>query len=204
MNVPDPARHASPATTSLRHEHEVILRALALVERVALAAAAGTPGAREALVRLVDFFQNFADRCHHAKEEQHLFPALERRGLPREGGPVAVMLAEHHEGRRLLAALAAGDPAAARGYVALLRAHIDKENDVLFPLAEQVLAEEDQVSLHRAFEAVEQQALGLGTHERWLAELEAVERALAGGAGAPAARALSPSPGCHGPTRAGC
>jgi hemerythrin-like domain-containing protein/uncharacterized protein (DUF2249 family) len=176
---------ATTATGALRHEHEVILRALALLERVTPGMAAGAPAARTALPRLVEFFRTFADRCHHAKEEQHLFPALERRGVPREGGPVGVMLVEHDQGRRLLAAMLADDPRAAveaaQTYIALLRAHIDKENDVLFALAEQVLADEEQQGLLRAFDAVEREAVGPGVHERLLAELDALEQELAGG-----------------------
>lgn len=181
--VPATPSPPAPATMALRHEHEVLVRALALLERAAPLAAAGAPAARDALARLADFFAHFADRCHHAKEEQHLFPALERRGLPREGGPVAVMLAEHREGRQLLAALAAGDTAAAGPYATLLRAHIDKENGVLFPLAERLLTAEDQANLQRAFDAVERETMGPGAHERLLAELAAIEGALGEGAG---------------------
>ncbi len=174
-------------TAALRHEHEVILRAVGLLERLAPQVAAGAPGVRPTLGRLVEFFQTFADRCHHAKEEQHLFPALERRGIPRDGGPVGVMLAEHEEGRRLLAAMTGDDAAAAgeaaRAYAALLRGHIDKENSVLFPMAEHVLADEEQQALLRAFEAIEDAVAGPGVHERLLAELAALEREVSDGAG---------------------
>ena len=54
--------------------------------------------AREAL----EFLRGFGDRCHHGKEEQHLFAVLAARGLPREVGPLAVLISEHEEGRALL------------------------------------------------------------------------------------------------------
>jgi hemerythrin-like domain-containing protein len=54
----------------------------------------------------VDFVRNFADRCHHAKEEENLFPRMEARGVPRDGGPIGVMLFEHEEGRAYVRAIA--------------------------------------------------------------------------------------------------
>jgi hemerythrin-like domain-containing protein len=51
------------------------------------------------------FFQIFADKCHHGKEENSLFPLLEVRGVPREGGPIEVMLYEHQLGRSYVKAM---------------------------------------------------------------------------------------------------
>jgi hemerythrin-like domain-containing protein len=145
-------------TTALREEHRVILRALALLE-VAIERPAGTRDVPdEWWARLIRWLRAFADRNHHAKEERWLFPALAKAGMPAEGGPVAVMLAEHAEGRALVA-LMAEDPGrrrvAARGYVDLLRSHIDKENDVLFPLAEALLGEDERRAVARGFATVE-------------------------------------------------
>jgi hemerythrin-like domain-containing protein len=122
----------------------------------------------------------FADRCHHGKEEDLLFPMLEKKGLPRQGGPIAVMLMEHDQGRALIRkmaeaaeAFAAGDAIAAKrwaapaqGYTQLLRSHIDKENNILFVMAEQLLSDAEQSELSVAFEKVELEKMGAGTHER--------------------------------------
>jgi hemerythrin-like domain-containing protein len=146
-------------TDILREEHRVILQALEVLESAAdrLARAETVPdGWWE---RLIGWLRGFADLNHHAKEERSLFPALVKAGVPSEGGPVGVMLAEHVEGRALIQAMRAdGIPRcvdAARGYVRLLRDHIDKENGVLFPLAEAVLEERVQPALLREFEAME-------------------------------------------------
>ncbi len=175
-------RHgATTPTGRLREEHEVILRALGVLERFGRALEAGEAVDREGLAWLQRFFGTFADRCHHGKEEQHLFPALERHGIPREGGPIGVMLQEHEEGRALVRAMAQEDghraAEAIRAYAALLRAHIEKENGVLFPMAEQVLPESEQHGLLRAFDAVEEAVAGPGVHERLLAELARLEAA---------------------------
>lgn len=166
-------------TAMLRHEHEVILRALALLERLGGRLAAGAQVDRAALAWLLDFFVTFVDRCHHGKEEQHLFPALERHGIPREGGPLGVMLHEHEEGRALLLAIGHGNGggvAEAIGrYALFIRDHIEKENEVLFPMAEQVLGAGEQGVLVQAFDAMEQVVAGPGAHERFLARLGELE-----------------------------
>jgi len=174
-----PHHEAGTPTNMLRHEHEVILRALALLERMGQGLEGGRPVDRKALGWLRDFFGTFADKCHHGKEEQHLFPAMERHGVPREGGPLGVMLQEHEEGRARARAMGHDDDRqvaeAIRGYTTLLRAHIDKENEVLFPLAEELISGEEQTRLLASFEAIEAVVAGPGVHERILAELAKLE-----------------------------
>lgn len=166
-------------TAWLRDDHVVILRAVTLLEGLGDDLARGAPVDREALGWLVDFFRAFADGCHHRKEEEHLFPALERHGIPRAGGPVGVMLHEHEVGRVLLAAIAQADGAEAADaiekYGTLLRLHIDKENGILFRLADVVIPETEQRRLLGAFEAAEQEESDPGRHERLLAELARLE-----------------------------
>jgi len=131
------------------------------------------------VTELLDFFKVFADQCHHGKEESLLFLELEARGVPKEGGPIGVMLHEHDEGRRLQEQMreAIADLtdethrqqfiAAARNYIALLRQHIWKEDNVLFRMAQQVLTEEDDERLSEQFERHEREAIGEGVHERY-------------------------------------
>jgi len=127
----------------------------------------------------LEFFRKVADACHHAKEEQALFPLLEARGIPRERGPIGMMLLEHGEGRQLLAdlgaALVARDrprfDAAAGTYCALLRAHISKERDVLFPMGARLLRPGDDETLVQQFAAIEAAAGGPALREQFHAEL---------------------------------
>jgi hemerythrin-like domain-containing protein len=168
-------------TDTLRHEHQIILLVIAGAEREAQRLRTGSPMAREAVEQMVDFFKNFVDRCHHAKEEQHLFPALEARGLPSQFGPVGVMLHEHEQGRALVHAIADALPPAAEGdaaareglagalesYAELLRSHIQKEDTILFVMAEQALSADEQERLAGVFERVEAEEIGPGVHERY-------------------------------------
>ncbi len=113
-----------------------------------------TPEVVEAVDDCLAFFRLFADACHHGQEEDVLFVELVDRGMPREVGPIAVMLAEHDQGRALVRAMIAaqqkaigGDAdgwadleRAARDYVSLLRRHIMKEDGVLFEMADRMIA----------------------------------------------------------------
>jgi hemerythrin-like domain-containing protein len=164
----------------LRHEHEAILKMLEVTEKMANRLERDEAVRQEVLANLQEFFRLFVDQCHHGKEEDLLFPLLEQKGIPRTGGPIGVMLHEHEEGRALVREM--GDAAearesgptgagsrwagAARGYVGLLRGHIEKENNVLFMMAERVLSPREQEQLAEDFEKLEVEKMGVGTHER--------------------------------------
>jgi hemerythrin-like domain-containing protein len=179
------------ATDVLKEEHRGIERMLNIVEAAARRLEVGEEVPARVFEGAVDFFRGFADRCHHAKEEEELFPALERHGIPRGNGPIGVMLLEHEQGRQFVRNLAGateryahGDRAAqpllvqsALGYVDLLRQHIAKEDGVLFVMADQVLTPQMQQTLVAAFDEIEEKRTGKQEHERYhrlIAELEQV------------------------------
>ena len=171
----------SKPSQMLVEEHEVITSVLDAVE--AMAGYEGDEFGQEFFEKSFDFFSTFADKCHHDKEETHLFPRLEARGVPRDGGPIGCMLKDHEEGRAHVAAVrealkltAQGDRAArqtvcreALAYVALLREHILKENTILFPVGDQHLSAEDKQMLWRKFQCAEHDVLPPGTHDRYVA-----------------------------------
>ena len=139
--------------------------------------------------QLLEFFKVFVDKCHHGKEEELLFPALENVGVSREGGPIEVLLHEHQQGREYVQNMNAalvqykkGDRTAvdefmktAKGYINLLNQHIDKENGVLFPLAEKHLSEQEQEKLWEGFEMIETQKIGVGKHDEFHKMLDKLE-----------------------------
>src|SRR4030042_3220720 len=87
------------STEILKNEHKAILLMLEVAESVSRKLEAGENVPAEHLTEIVDFIRGFADKCHHAKEEDLLFPAMVKTGIPRQGGPIGVMLIEHTEGR---------------------------------------------------------------------------------------------------------
>jgi hemerythrin-like domain-containing protein len=171
------------AIADLRQEHEAILSALDTLDRMEACLVAGVPVAPDEVSALLDWLRDFGDRCHHGKEEQLLFPAMVSAGVPERGGPVGVMLTEHELGRAQVRAMEAAlrpdldvraFSAAARRYSALLRAHIAKENNVLFPMAERVLGELEWHALDEAFAQHEAKALAAGRPDALRGALDAI------------------------------
>jgi len=177
-------------TEELMAEHEAVLASLVILERIGHRLEKGQTAETGPIQDLLEFFQVFVDRCHHGKEEELLFPELEKAGLPKQGGPVGVMLAEHETGRRLVRQMKAAAEAldnkeegaarsfvqAARAYIDLLRQHIQKENQILFPLADQRLTAEQQAFLTQGFQRIEQERIGEGRHQAFHRMLEDLDR----------------------------
>lgn len=182
------------ATNILKEEHRVIERVLNSLEKAAGLLDAGKPVSPDLFIKAADFIKGFADGCHHRKEEGVLFPAMQAAGIPAEHGPIGVMLSEHDQARKLTAAmrtaagrLGDGDPEAAAivarnalEYVVLLRAHISKEDNVLFPMADQVINGDARREVSEAFGRVEKEDTGDGVHQRFLALAESIEREVGG------------------------
>jgi len=178
------------ATQQLKDEHEGVKIMLGVLGQVCRQLETTGELNRGHFEDILDFLKVFVDQCHHGKEEELLFPALEAAGIPKDG-PIRVMLQEHELGRKYVRAMSdafagytAGDPSAsqnipqsAQGYVALLRDHIEKENNVLFMMADSRLSEEKQDELFEGFEKIEEERIGVGRHEsfhRLLKELSAI------------------------------
>src|SRR5262245_29419487 len=154
--------HSEKATALLSDEHRVIERVLAVLQKLTTRP---LENSLDCWRKALDFFSHFADQCHHFKEEQVLFPAMEERGIPRDGGPIGMMLMEHEEGRGLvrlmLAAIALMETKnevakeilidTAKAYVRLLKEHIQKEDEILFKIADDVIPADQQKSASGIF-----------------------------------------------------
>jgi hemerythrin-like domain-containing protein len=180
---------------TLMNEHRVIERVLdGLVAFAGEVRRKGTTE-KDELARFVTFIREFADACHHGKEEDILFAAMVEHGFPREGGPIAVMLHEHDQGRALVGVLKAragqGEPWSdadrqeiadvSSGFADLLRAHIHKEDAILYPMAEQHLPPEVIDAVGDACERYERDEARAGAHERLHALAEELVRVHAPG-----------------------
>jgi hemerythrin-like domain-containing protein len=169
------------ATQELKNEHEGIQLMLQILEAVSKKMEQGEKIPNDHLDSMLEFFSVFVDKCHHGKEEDFLFPAMEKAGVIRENGPIEVMFNEHTMGRSLMSRI--GDAAddyksgntslsdefssASTEYVALLTRHIDKENNVLFPMADDRLSPQEDQKLMEDFEKLEQDRIGPGKHEEF-------------------------------------
>lgn len=140
------------AVEQLKAEHDRILAVLELLEKIADRIVFGEAVSVEHLKGIIEFFQILAHRCHHGKEEAIFFPELEGAELHMKGGSIDALLSEHERGRMLIAeikTLLESHEVGNRGsllvltnpvlqYINLMRSHIWKENDLLYPLVEKI------------------------------------------------------------------
>jgi hemerythrin-like domain-containing protein len=148
----------APATQIIRQDHETILKVLRLTEEVAERCDRGIVVQAESLEELTRFFSQFGDLCHESEEEDYLFPLLQNKGNSRDDNSIALFVRQHGRARDLVQEMtdgiegirfgfpwAAGRWArAARAYAALLRSHIEGENQSLLPISEAELTPEEQ------------------------------------------------------------
>lgn len=159
------------AIRTLTDEHQLILQVVDALEACAERVERDQRVDRADVARFETFFREFTDVCHHGKEEDILFAALSDAGFPTANGPLAVMRLEHDRGRRLARRIRelaekptdweAADfeafAGAAHAYAELLRDHIRREDEVLYPLAEQHLSEAQMRQVDELFLLFEEQ-----------------------------------------------
>jgi hemerythrin-like domain-containing protein len=164
----------------LMNEHRLIEQVLGSLETFASEIERGLAPERALLADYGAFFREFADACHHGKEEDVLFRRMTERGFPRETGPVAVMLHEHEVGRRHVSALrqigegagplGAGEEQVvlenAGAFIPLLRAHILKEDRVLYPMAVRLLTGPEMDAMEAEFAAFDARLRADGSYDR--------------------------------------
>ncbi|MDP2854031.1 MAG: hemerythrin domain-containing protein [Smithellaceae bacterium] len=172
------------ATQQLKNEHDGVRLMLRILGEVSRQLDFEGHVPNEHFEDILEFLKVFVDKCHHGKEEELLFPALTKVGIPQDG-PIAVMLFEHEMGRKYIRVMtdaferhklkdASAAPAIAQNaqdYIALLTDHIDKENNILFAMADDRLSEKAQEELFDGFEKIEESRIGVGKHEEFHALL---------------------------------
>lgn len=171
-------------TQVMTDEHQLILRMIALVEKNTALMEQGQFRNWQFFLDAVDFIRNYADRFHHAKEEDVLFIELIKNGMPEKQSPIEAMQIEHDLGRTFVREIEIavqrvidGETGQipkiaenAKRYAELLRGHIDKEDTILYPLAERVLPEEVRAAMQKAYAAAEVQTPGLERKYQQLVE----------------------------------
>ena len=173
-------------------EHELIERVMEVLKNELEHLTEGELDAVR-LERALDFLLEFGDKIHNVKEEQALFPLMAERGLPVQGGPIGVMLAEHEAERELLGKMLARLPTITEAsederaemkreglaYLQVRAEHIWKENDVLYMMGRRIFTDDDNQALLAKFDEIDLAHYGEGAHERFRELVEEIE----GGAG---------------------
>jgi len=136
------------STASLRRDHDLIEKVIKAMESTIQLLNDGKQIPESILLPVIDFSKNFTDVCHHSKEETSLFPALEQAGMPRNMGPIAMMLIDHERSREIGKEMenSAKDYISSgnsiklisdvQQYVEHITEHLWKENNKLFMMAE--------------------------------------------------------------------
>lgn len=172
-------------TEILEEEHHVIQQMVGVMAVLIEHLDKGQELDSVTLTEVVAFMKEFADRCHHGKEETHLFPLLESKGVPVNGCPLGILIHEHNSGRKLVGELADSVAAYSRkdhgakellaaamqGLVNLYPGHIWKEDYLLFPMTDKILTSEEQTVLAEKFAAVEE-SIGSDQHQRFIQTVE--------------------------------
>ena len=161
----------------LKEEHEGITLMLRILEKVCAKMEAKEKIDLGHLDRIMEFFKIFVDQCHHGKEEDLLFPAI----IPMEQKLIGLLLREHSQGRSYVRAMGqeltqmkkfegltwVEYAANAQKYIALMTQHIQKEDNVLFPMFDGLLGKKKQMELVEGFEDLERKKIGEGIHEEF-------------------------------------
>jgi hemerythrin-like domain-containing protein len=177
-------------TEDLMNDHAAIMIILNIMGKIANQIRAGRDFNHVHVENIIGFLKNFADKCHHGKEETVLFPAMENAGISRDNGPVGVMLYEHTVGREFISQMTDALNKSERGegntsealaeamiqYVNLLQNHIMKENNILFPMADNVLDDVQQREILLQFEEIENNVVGQGVHEQYHRMIHELEK----------------------------
>lgn len=157
-------------TKVLENEHRLIANVVGTTSALADGLEAGQIVSDVVLQDTVEFMRMFADKLHHGKEEDLLFPILIQKGVPPHGCPIGALTAEHVEGRTLVKGLAQATDAfikgtasarellvsSLRGIAQLYPYHIWKENYLLFPMTNKVLSPAELLELYQEFETADE------------------------------------------------
>ncbi len=172
------ADNTMDALEVLMEEHEIILRAIKILDESASKLKNGKIVPSKFFDSFLDIMKNFTDRCHHTKEETVLFPLIKQKD-PTQNDNVAVLYEEHTKGRVFLPGLEAAAEKNnhrkiienSEGYSQLLTLHIKKEN-MLFPSWMKMLSDDDKTDVFERFEEIEEKVIGLGKHEQYALRIE--------------------------------
>lgn len=162
----------------LSHEHRYILKVVEALRILGEKIEGGEAVDIETLRGAAKFLRDFADVCHHGKEEAVLFPAMERKGVPESGCPLGALRSEHVKGRKLVASFhdaietyASGESASEQRLITTIEAicrlypdHIWKEDEMVFPMVERLFSAADIGQLRSDFDSAEAR---LGEDHDW-------------------------------------
>lgn len=176
-------------TKILCEEHEIVKTLTRVLENICGRLKSGEKVEPQHVEDAIFVIKGFADRAHHMKEEDLLFPAMESAGLSKEEMLVEAITTEHDLGRGYVRGIgdalmhySLGDTRAGLvlcentgKYVKLIAEHMAKEEDVVFPLADKHLSEVAKRELTQAFEKIDEDVIGREQQEKFMRIVSTLE-----------------------------
>ena len=167
----------SPPMKRLVDEHVLIKRWIALIPRVVDHLDLDSDDGRQLILDGIDLIRSYADRYHHAKEENILFEYFDK-----DSEILQVMYEDHTTGRghvkAMLEALERKNKDTLgkhlMAYQELLTGHIQKEDEILFPWMDRNLSTTQVDELTAKFNEVDQK-MGFSP-DKYLKFIEKLER----------------------------
>ena len=135
-------------TTPLRRDHDLIEKVISAMQATVSLLKDGKKIPESILLPTIDFTNNFTNVCHHSKEEDALFPALGKVGVPTNMGPIRKMIMEHETTKQIAEKIeefaktyidTGNSSNLIEGmelYIEHVNAHLWKENNRLFMMAD--------------------------------------------------------------------
>lgn len=173
------------------NEHENVKRMIKVIRKYCYKVLKSEYIDYEDFYRIIDFIRNYTDGHHHAKEENILFKTMGEK-IPKlaNNGPITGMLIEHDMARlyvsnleKALKEYEKGNDEArldiianAISYGDLLSRHIDKENNVIYKFAENMLSEDVKEEIDRQSNELEKSAEEKGIQEKYIGMLNELEK----------------------------
>jgi hemerythrin-like domain-containing protein len=119
---------------------------------------------------IINYLIIILDKSHQGKEDGVLYPELILSGIPKETAPLSIINYEHNLAKHYLNDINScvvnckigndfsGELLAdsLTNYVIVIQNHIQREEEIVFPLANEVLSDEKQNEISQKFEDIEQ------------------------------------------------
>ena len=158
---------------NLREDHGRIMKLFAAWQKMLGKLEQPKQSRQEAFAECINLVETFIDKCHHGKEDEILFPAMESSKRPEVTSLIEDLRSEHKTGRSMLEAIklefkAFPQPNGSaekliqlcEGYIDLFRKHIRRENAKLLPLLEKCMSAGTREQIADHFEQYEQKTIG--------------------------------------------
>ncbi len=148
------------ALRMLYEEHEIIEQAVKIAKQASSLVGADDGQYERTVLKLIHFFKNYSDRYHHRKEEEILFPEMERKNEMLSDGVILEMLSNHEDFREMIHTIEkslnnknyAEAQSRLEQYTEALLDHIAVENDEVFQMAESLFSEDELDKIYFRFQ----------------------------------------------------